>query len=142
MVGGDRCTQACHWGRVCPDTGACLWHSMLGRGENDRKWQVGPIGQYGCRQVKKMCPGTVTRGILGAGGLSRQVPSESRPQDSHLALLVPVTSKLGLLRASLESEDTTVSSPLASGSSSWAQLGPFTNPLGLGPETWKGVFCP
>lgn len=38
-----------------------------------------------------------------------------------------------------------VSSLLSSSSSNWAphgQWGPFLNPLGLGPERWKCVFCP
>lgn len=59
------------WGQVCPGTGAGLWRSILGWEENDRKWQVVLTGEYRCCQVKQICPGTVTRGILGEGRPAR-----------------------------------------------------------------------
>lgn len=65
------------WRHVCPGMPvggryAQVWEQVSGtqfwvgrRMINDG--QVGLIGQYRRCQVKEMCPGTVTRGILGQG---------------------------------------------------------------------------
>lgn len=68
------------------------------------------------------------------GGLRGQLSSKSASQVFLSGPSGPWYFKAISAQCVTGSGDIMVTSPLASSSSIWARLGPFLNPLGLGPE--------
>lgn len=101
MVGGGTCAWECPLGRC-----AQVWEqvSSVGFWVGRRMREDGPVGRTGqrrCCQVKEMCPGTVTRGILGQGRPARAYLQQKEAQEFLSGPCSPLYLKAILLSASL-----------------------------------------